>query len=308
MENESKPWPIFDRTYKRQNKLQKKLEERESSDDDDDSVSSIEDEQCPLAPPAPTFTIGRGETVYEVELGNEGQETRSPVALKPEDNIDTKQVAEVHSVVQPILEGYSSLQSDSKSSYAETDSENLQESGIPTYENPKSLQAGPPTQQNATRSKPIFPSQTLQHPTQSTMPKPPQSARQVLKEKEHVKLDSIPRSIPLTICYSLRSAIGDGSTRQRNSHTLMEQRPLRPNGCAVDVSYWSHRGKRSYMEGRYDHFKLHRFEVYGTNACTPLSLDRFVIEHIGSTSKIKEHAEPITLLAVFDGHGGSAAR
>ena len=36
-------------------------------------------------------------------------------------------------------------------------------------------------------------------------------------------------------------------------------------------------------------------------------LDRFVIEHIGSTSKNKDHAEPISLLAVFDGHGGSAA-
>ena len=38
-----------------------------------------------------------------------------------------------------------------------------------------------------------------------------------------------------------------------------------------------------------------------------LVLDRFVIEHIGSTSKNKDHAVPISLLAVFDGHGGSAA-
>ena len=90
-------------------------------------------------------------------------------------------------------------------------------------------------------------------------------------------------SIPRTICYSLRSAIGDGSARQRNSHSLMERRPLRPNGCAVDISYWSHRGRRNYME------------------------DRFVVEHIGSTNKNKENSELITLLAVFDGHGGSAA-
>ena len=36
--------------------------------------------------------------------------------------------------------------------------------------------------------------------------------------------------------------------------------------------------------------------------------DRFVIEHVGSTSTDnKENSLPITLLAVFDGHGGSAA-
>ncbi|KAL7521052.1 hypothetical protein ACHAWX_005741 [Stephanocyclus meneghinianus] len=91
-----------------------------------------------------------------------------------------------------------------------------------------------------------------------------------------------PLSIPLTICYSLRSAIGDGSARQRNSHSLMERRSLRPNGSHLDISHWSHRGKRSYME------------------------DRFVIEHIGSTSRSKDGA-PITWLAVFDGHGGAAA-
>lgn len=58
-----------------------------------------------------------------------------------------------------------------------------------------------------------------------------------------------PLSIPLTICYSLRSAIGDGSARQRNSHALMERRTMRPNGSHIDCSHWSHRGKRSYMEG-----------------------------------------------------------
>jgi serine/threonine protein phosphatase PrpC len=36
-------------------------------------------------------------------------------------------------------------------------------------------------------------------------------------------------------------------------------------------------------------------------------IDRFVIEHIGSTSKENENSKPISLLAVFDGHGGSAA-
>ena len=75
------------------------------------------------------------------------------------------------------------------------------------------------------------------------------------RKKKKVSADDtlrhvVPRSIPPTINYSLRSAIGDGSVRQRNNHSLMERRPLRPNGCAVDVSYWSHRGKRHYMEGK----------------------------------------------------------
>ena len=37
------------------------------------------------------------------------------------------------------------------------------------------------------------------------------------------------------------------------------------------------------------------------------NVDRFVIEHVGSTSNVKDNSIPISLLAVFDGHGGSAA-
>ena len=44
-----------------------------------------------------------------------------------------------------------------------------------------------------------------------------------------------------------------------------------------------------------------------TNGVFFCLLDRFVIEHIGSTSKENENSKPISLLAVFDGHGGSAA-
>lgn len=86
-----------------------------------------------------------------------------------------------------------------------------------------------------------------------------QDGNQTIKPKEKRKKKRVaanqtddiltPLSIPLTICYSLRSAIGDGSARQRNSHALMERRSTRPNGSHLDVSHWSHRGKRSYMEG-----------------------------------------------------------
>ena len=68
-----------------------------------------------------------------------------------------------------------------------------------------------------------------------------------------------PLSIPRTISYSLRSAISDGSKRERNSHSLMEKRALRVNGCHIDTSYWSHRGKRAYMEGKYLTADLHHF-------------------------------------------------
>jgi hypothetical protein len=246
LENETKPWPIFDRTYKRENQLLKKAVERESSDDDD-SVDSNGDDDFPLAPPAPTtFSYGREEKIYEVELGEVVSSPRASSPKKtvasllkgdfPEESAE-KIVADDHFV----SEGYfpngkvgGSRKSEPQSSI-DARSVNVQESGIPTAESPKKT------------SSPIMPTISLVQPTSTIESKPPQSARP--KEKGEAKLDIIPRSIPRTICYSLRSAIGDGSVRQRNSHTLMEQRPLRPNGCAIDVSYWSHRGKRSYMEG-----------------------------------------------------------
>ena len=265
MENETKPWPIFDRTYKRENQLLKKAVERESSDDDD-SVGSNGDDDCPLAPPAPTaFSFGREEKIYEVELG---EVVSSPRASSPKKTVASllkgefpeesakKIVVDDHFVSEDSVGG--SRKSDPQSSIDDDCGSrpvNVQESGIPTSESPKKTSSliVPTIHRNST-SEIGFPTQSLVQPTSTTgaklhrvESKPPQSARP--KEKGEAKLDIIPRSIPRTICYSLRSAIGDGSVRQRNSHTLMEQRPLRPNGCAVDVSYWSHRGKRSYMEG-----------------------------------------------------------
>jgi len=162
----------------------------------------------------------------------------------------------------------------------------VQESGIPTSEAPKlPIAQRNVAEKDASEKTPTYPIQQVARPPPgNASAKPKRSSRQKKKVSSgKEQKDITPVSIPRTICYSLRSAIGDGSTRQRNSHSLMERRPLRPNGCAVDVSYWSHRGRRNYME------------------------DRFVIEHMGSTSKNKESSEPISLLAVFDGHGGSAA-
>ncbi len=83
--------------------------------------------------------------------------------------------------------------------------------------------------------------------------KPSRSKRKKKRTKKTAKLLApvpVPVSIPRTISYSLRSAISDGSKRERNSHTLMERRAFRVNGSHIDTSYWSHRGKRAYMEGK----------------------------------------------------------
>lgn len=78
------------------------------------------------------------------------------------------------------------------------------------------------------------------------------SQRKKKRTKKTAKLLApVPVSIPRTISYSLRSAISDGSKRERNSHSLMERRAFRVNGSHIDTSYWSHRGKRAYMEGKH---------------------------------------------------------
>eukprot|EP00573_Skeletonema_grethae_P004498 CAMPEP_0201696904 /NCGR_PEP_ID=MMETSP0578-20130828/8392_1 /ASSEMBLY_ACC=CAM_ASM_000663 /TAXON_ID=267565 /ORGANISM="Skeletonema grethea, Strain CCMP 1804" /LENGTH=554 /DNA_ID=CAMNT_0048182939 /DNA_START=123 /DNA_END=1787 /DNA_ORIENTATION=+ len=114
--------------------------------------------------------------------------------------------------------------------------------------------------------------------------KPSRSKPKKKRIKKTAKLLApVPVSIPRTISYSLRSAISDGSKRERNSHSLMERRAFRVNGSHIDTSYWSHRGKRAYME------------------------DRYVIEYMGATSKDRKKAKPMTLIGVFDGHGGAEA-
>jgi len=307
-EPNNKPWLTFDRIYKRQNQVLKKgdIELDDEEDDDADSNSSAGSDTCPLAPPAPIYSI---DTEDEEECVVEGEEVE--YEQPTEDRKESAQHKVFGRIKKFVTRSSSDVQDEeSKTEHfkeeveedkesptteesldipLETETENdtvtTQESGIPTSEAPK---AQP-------QARPDFPIQKLTQSTadttssdglqQSPLAKPPRPPRQKKKIsfREDEKADIEPISIPRTISYSLRSAIGDGSTRQRNSHSLMERRPLRPNGCSVDVSYWSHKGKRNYME------------------------DRFVIEHMGSTSKNKEESKPISLLAVFDGHGGSAA-
>lgn len=320
VENETKPWPMFDKIYKTQNQLLKKGEldeddERES--DDDDHSGSVESGDCHLAPPAPIFTIGLGSEEC-VDIVGFDVEVESVIyvsvgAGSSEESVERRTNESQKKSIDLTKESLDGLpESNSESSHVDASLAAVQENGIqiadsspvdsiPASGTPNSPQAGfvaqaETTHQSTSGNSRTFPTQKL---TQSSTPdstpknskpvlasakKPPRPSRKKKKNTPNEeRKDITPRSIPRTICYSLRSAIGDGSEKQRNSHTLMDRRPLRPNGCSVDVSYWSHRGKRNYME------------------------DRFVIEHMGSTSKDKKNTKPISLLAVFDGHGGSAA-
>ena len=107
-----------------------------------------------------------------------------------------------------------------------------------------------PTQQ-LTQTLPLSTVATEQH-IQRIDAKPSRSQRKKKQKSKTARLLApVPVSIPRTISYSLRSAISDGSKRERNSHSLMERRAFRVNGSHIDTSYWSHRGKRAYMEGAY---------------------------------------------------------
>jgi len=134
----------------------------------------------------------------------------------------------------------------------------IQENGEATAEG-QSIPASP--------SPPQYPTQELNKTLPDTNTEQQQQQQQVIdptplrsqhkkkkKKRREPNTDAkepVPLSIPRTISYALRSAISDGSKRERNSHSLMERRAFRPNGSHIDASYWSHRGRRAYMEGEW---------------------------------------------------------
>jgi hypothetical protein len=278
VENNTSKWPMFSQIYKRQNQLRAKGRAGEdgkdgsSDDDDDDSVFSTHgtEEEPVMAPPAPTFeNVEIPGTPHATT--NESSPNNSPVTTRLE-----KQKKKLPAIFPAIVPSKTRSTESSTSSKGELALNTLSTSSsreypiqAPTYsDSPEEIN------DNVEVSKP------KEESVESTKLSRKGSKRSKPPKAQSTDIMLTPLSIPLTICYSLRSAIGDGSARQRNSHNLMERRSLRPNGAHLDVSHWSHRGKRSYME------------------------DRFVIEHIGNKSK---EGPPITWLGVFDGHGGSSA-
>jgi hypothetical protein len=315
VENEARPWPMFNRIYRRQNQLKKGDlgEERADSDDDNDSVSSkgsnlgleveacayeVEFEQPNSNDERKGKTQERGiSTTIRSFLGSRTSfysESSAHAQVEKVESTPPKSPVEHCSVVcvkggpldsttplSPSIAQLSNIKMDAKKEPASVNTdekclipnesfggslksesqtppvgeETVQESGTTTFEAPKAHQTG-----DASESKQLFPNQkdTTSSPSTSDLNGVAASgtpSRRSRRQKKKVSADDfqlvvVPRSIPPTIQYSLRTAVGDGSVRQRNSHSLMDRRPLRPNGCAFDVSYWSHRGKRHYMEGK----------------------------------------------------------
>jgi hypothetical protein len=327
VENEARPWPIFDRVYRRQNQLKKGDlgEEVANSDDDNDSVSSegsdIRFEEEPFASEVKfeqpdsidelkrntqehgisgtlrsflvartsfysesSAQLGRADlspkeslvelySVFCVQGGplDSTSETVSPsIAQRGDIDLDAeKEPASDHTDVK-ILISTESFDGSLKSE-PQIPPVTFQESGITTFEAPKSPQTGDDSESNRLltnkQDNEFHPSTSniigvAASETPSAAAATPSRRSRRLKKKvsaDDSQRHVVPRSIPPTINYSLRSAIGDGSVRQRNNHSFMERRPLRPNGCAVDVSYWSHRGKRHYMEGKCISFMILRY-------------------------------------------------
>eukprot|EP00978_Attheya_sp_CCMP212_P003185 scaffold6581_cov57-Attheya_sp.AAC.13 len=101
--------------------------------------------------------------------------------------------------------------------------------------------------------------------------------------------------------YSFRTAIGDGTEKQVASASVMERRDLRPNNCHLDVSHWSDKGGRGYMEDRY---------VIEDMGNVQLS-DNDVFFHSDLKSNDRGNSGPpsleVTWFGVYDGHGGERA-
>jgi serine/threonine protein phosphatase PrpC len=299
LEDEAMAWPTFDRIYRRQNQLRKvdQILVGRINDDDDNDDESVSTNGSNLG----FDEEAGGYEVKIVQSSDERKDSTSAISRTIRSLMCTgKDESENHPICSIICVPPSrsasptspddilneSPSAESRVTPVACDSESIQQSGESTYESPKAPEKGNTSvSQKDIQSPPTnLIHATIGPPLKTTAPTPRRHSKRNATRSSADSLDVVPRSIPATIKYSLRSAIGDGTVRQKNSHNLMDQRLLRPNGCAVDVSYWSHRGKRSYME------------------------DRFVIEHVGSTSTDnKENSLPITLLAVFDGHGGSAA-
>ena len=310
MQDETKPWPIFERVYKRQNQLLRKgqMGDEEELEYDEDSASSAgsKGDDCPLGPPAPIATIGLDEEIAlrdsslvkgafgvcaEKELSQQGVSKENSLerrsaegteAEPPKDRSDTCQEASekdkeasshkgsLHATLESNPSGVSqttakqsAIQTLAQENPADLSSDisppkkclegpikskqncaaGAQQIGIPSFELPCIEAATIPCTEprtpkgDAPKDPSVLPTLELTQSSSHIMTSKEKKSAKGSRKFRHKKVSDeereelVPLSIPRTICYSLRSAIGDGSTRQRNSHSLMDRRPLRPNGC-----------------------------------------------------------------------------
>jgi hypothetical protein len=305
LENETRPWPMFDRIYRGQNQLKKENlgEGGAENDDDNDSVSSkgsdlgFEGEACAYEVEfkqhdqkgkpqensmyrAFRSFLGARTSVYsESSPVQVGKTASSPNGSLVEPcSVVCIQVGSLDSTFEPFSQSTAQcndieIDTKKKAVFDHTDEQlsftadcfnesltlkpeaplvTVKESGT-TFEAHKAPQIGDDSEIKRLLPNQIesqLPSTTSALVDEATAGPSRRSSHRKMNVSADISEIVVPRSIPPTIQYSLRTAVGDGSVRQRNNHSLMERRPLRPNGCAVDVSYWSHCGKRHYMEGK----------------------------------------------------------
>lgn len=122
----------------------------------------------------------------------------------------------------------------------------------------------------------------------------------------------------LSIKYSKRSEISDGSDLKPVSETIISQRALRPNCTHVNSSFWSERNLRPYME---DRILLDRvgstFAPFSSEVKGKLSIPALLhkLDQVGkqilrspvNSDSFPFPQEAISVFAVFDGHAGSLA-
>jgi len=233
-EESHKRWPVtFDKIYRRQNQISKKGKEDGGSSDG--SVSSIESEEqaadeSQLAPPAPSSLR------YDIE---------------EEVVVDDEEEDDIHALI-PCEDSGVTTENFHDEQLVPLNDESEQLSGIPTSETPSKPSTPPHLKVWSPEEKTVAPRTDLQgesttatdhapelktptapkviDPETSSKKKDTKSKRCATTEKT-ITGTLTPTSIPCTICYSLRTAIGDGSARQRNSHSLMERRVMRPSKC-----------------------------------------------------------------------------
>jgi|AntRauTorckE5430_2_1112549.scaffolds.fasta_scaffold07231_1 hypothetical protein len=122
----------------------------------------------------------------------------------------------------------------------------------------------------------------------------------------------------LSIKYSRRSEISDGSATAQISAADIMKRALRPNSTHVNVSYWTERNLRPYMEDRVLIDRVgYTLPVFISEISEEISIPALVngldeIDELVSTGPIHIDSisfgqNPISLYSVFDGHAGALA-
>eukprot|EP00542_Grammatophora_oceanica_P021418 CAMPEP_0194046474 /NCGR_PEP_ID=MMETSP0009_2-20130614/21141_1 /TAXON_ID=210454 /ORGANISM="Grammatophora oceanica, Strain CCMP 410" /LENGTH=508 /DNA_ID=CAMNT_0038691777 /DNA_START=385 /DNA_END=1911 /DNA_ORIENTATION=+ len=142
--------------------------------------------------------------------------------------------------------------------------------------------------------------------TRSASTAPPSPLSSELEDALNQTPDALEEhGVSTRVRYSLRTSIGDGSVQEPVGPSVMDRRELRPNNTQVNVSYWSDKGGRPYMEDRYSVEDLGSVQVEVSPVAVRSGGDVEVT--YGGDKKNLRLKMPLTWFACFDGHGGDKA-